>query len=200
MDAIKKGFDLRRFSIRDAISSTKDVPFLHVEHRIAAIRTTTDDRCKKLTIKAALIVSAVCLLFSVLGLAFADEYTFDTSEIAKCLTIEASTQRSNLFSTGWTGTLLSTCSTSTVRNKDDTLAEYDGTLQLDGSFEKGISRLFVRTNTAYQNSYLGSSLNTTLYEGYLSLKSSPSLTIDAGKNLEVGQRLRMEPRGIHRQT
>jgi hypothetical protein len=55
--------------------------------------------------------------------------------------------------------------------KGDILPEYNGMLQLEGSLEKGISGLFVRTNADYQNSYLGDSWKTTLYEGYLSLKS-----------------------------
>jgi hypothetical protein len=134
--------------------------------------------------KKALTFFAICILSTVFRFppaAFADEYTFDTSETEKKpyhlggyaevkpvfygLDRNAALYKPNFYG----------------RNEGDTLAEYDGTLQLEGSLEKGISRLFVRTNTAYQNSYLGSSLNTTLYEGYLSLKPSPSLTIDAGK-------------------
>jgi hypothetical protein len=67
------------------------------------------------------------------------------------------------------------------RDEGQTLPEYNAALQLEGGVEHGITKLFARTNTAYQNSYLGSSLQTTLFEGYLSLKPLPSLTIDAGK-------------------
>lgn len=125
-----------------------------------------------------------CLLSAVLCFpptVLADEYTFDTSETEKKpyylggyaeikpvfygLDRNAALYKLNFYG----------------RNEGDTLTEYDGTLQLEGSLDKGISRIFVRTNTAYQDSYLGESWQTRLYEGYLSLKPSPSLTIDAGK-------------------
>jgi hypothetical protein len=67
------------------------------------------------------------------------------------------------------------------REEGRTLPEYNAALQLDGGIEKGITKLFVRTNTAYQNSYLGTTSTTTAYEAFLSLKPAPSLTIDAGK-------------------
>jgi hypothetical protein len=61
------------------------------------------------------------------------------------------------------------------------LAESNGKLQLEGSLEKGISRLFARVNTDLQNGYQGWSEKTTLYEGFLSIKPSSSLVLDAGK-------------------
>lgn len=67
------------------------------------------------------------------------------------------------------------------RDEDDTLIEYNGKLQLEGSLEKGIGRLFVRTNSEYRNSYQGGSFRTTLYDGYLSLKPSSSFSFDIGK-------------------
>jgi len=67
------------------------------------------------------------------------------------------------------------------REEGHTLPEYNAALQLEGGIEKGITKLFVRTNTAYQNSYLGTTSKTTAYEAFLSLKPAPSLTIDAGK-------------------
>ena len=39
----------------------------------------------------------------------------------------------------------------------------------------------MKTNTDYKKSYLGENQKTTIYEGYLSIKPSSSLTIDAGK-------------------
>ncbi len=39
------------------------------------------------------------------------------------------------------------------RNVGATTPEYDGTLQLEGSLEKGISRFYFKTNTAYTNNY-----------------------------------------------
>ena len=67
------------------------------------------------------------------------------------------------------------------RDEGHTLPEYNAALQLEGGIEKGITKLFVRTNTAYQDSYLGATSTTTVYEAFLSVKPAPSLTIDAGK-------------------
>jgi len=70
------------------------------------------------------------------------------------------------------------------RNEGKTIEEYNGKLQLEGSLEKGIARLFVRTNFDLKYSYLGWEHNDPkrmIYEGYLSLKPSPSLTFKLGK-------------------
>jgi len=67
------------------------------------------------------------------------------------------------------------------RNEGDTVEEYNFTIQLDGSYEKGIVKLYTKINTDFQESYLGWSEETDLYEGYLSLKPSPSLTLEMGK-------------------
>jgi len=61
------------------------------------------------------------------------------------------------------------------------LGETNGKLQLEGSLEKGITRLFARANTDLQNSYQGWSEKTTLYEGFLSVKPSSALVLEAGK-------------------
>ena len=67
------------------------------------------------------------------------------------------------------------------RSEGPTLPEYKAALQLDGSIEKGWATLFVRLNTDYLDSYLGSEFTTTAFEAYLSLKPAPSLVITAGK-------------------
>jgi len=67
------------------------------------------------------------------------------------------------------------------RDEGHTLPEYNAALQLEGGIEKGMTKLFVRTNTSYQDSYLGATSVTTVYEAFLSVKPAPSLTIDAGK-------------------
>jgi len=70
------------------------------------------------------------------------------------------------------------------RDEGKTIEEYNGTLQIEGSYEKGIARLFVRTNFDLQYSYLGWEHNETkrmIYEGYLSLKPSDSLSFKFGK-------------------
>lgn len=67
------------------------------------------------------------------------------------------------------------------RNEGDTTTEYNGRLRIEGSLESGIARLFVRANGDFRDSYLGEALEGALYDGYLSLKPSPALTIEAGK-------------------
>jgi len=70
------------------------------------------------------------------------------------------------------------------RDEGKTIEEYNGKLQLEGSLEKGIARLFVRTNFDLKYSYLGWEHNDSkrmIYEGYLSLKPSPSLSFKFGK-------------------
>ncbi len=134
--------------------------------------------------KAALIFSVICALCSVFCLpspAFPEEYTFDLSEIEKKpyhiggyaefrpvffgLDKDASFYKLTFYN----------------RDEGATLEEYNATLQLEGSLEKGIARFLIRTNTDYNKSYLGEDQETNLYEGFLSLKPSSSLTIDMGK-------------------
>src|SRR3990172_5141499 len=136
--------------------------------------------------KAALTFSVVCTLCSLFCLpssAFPEEYTFDLSEIEKKpyhiggyaefrpvffgLDKDASFYKLTFYN----------------RDEGAALEEYNVTLQLEGSLEKGIARLFIRTNTDYKKSYLGEDQETILYEGFLSLKPSSSLTIDMGKKM-----------------
>lgn len=67
------------------------------------------------------------------------------------------------------------------RDEGSTLEKYDMTLQLEGSYEKSIARIFARINNNFNYTYEGWSGKTTLYEGFLSLRPSPSLTVDMGK-------------------
>jgi len=118
---------------------------------------------------------------ALLSIAGAEEYTFDVSEIEKKpyhiggyaeirpvlfgLDKDASLYKLRFYN----------------RDEGSTLKEYNAALQLEGSLEKGIGRLFLRTNTDYRNSYVGEEWKTTVYEGFLSLKPSSSLTVDIGK-------------------
>ncbi len=70
------------------------------------------------------------------------------------------------------------------RDEGKTIEEYNGRLRLEGSLEKGIARLFVKANFDLQYSYLGwehSEPKSMIYEGYLSLKPSTSLSFNFGK-------------------
>jgi hypothetical protein len=125
-----------------------------------------------------------CILYSIfffLSPVFAEQYTFDISEIEKKLYhiggyLEF---RPILFGLDKNASLYKL----RFYNRDEggTLEEYNAELQLEGSIEKGITKLFVITNTHYKKFYAGEDQKTTIYEGYLSIKPSPSLTIDTGK-------------------
>jgi hypothetical protein len=62
-----------------------------------------------------------------------------------------------------------------------TTREYDANLQLEGSFERGISRIYAKTHTGYTNNYAEKTTQTKLFEGYLSVKPSHSFIMDFGK-------------------
>jgi hypothetical protein len=62
-----------------------------------------------------------------------------------------------------------------------TTGEYNFRLQLEGSYEVGIARYFLRVNQDLNNTYAGWNSNGRLYEGLLSLKPSDSLSMDIGK-------------------
>jgi hypothetical protein len=69
------------------------------------------------------------------------------------------------------------------RDEGKTTEEYNFKLLLDASYEQDNARLFVRLSYDVSNTYLGWQDNLTPYEAYLSLKPSPSLTLDAGKKV-----------------
>ncbi len=63
----------------------------------------------------------------------------------------------------------------------NTLMEWDGKVQLEGSYEKGIFRLYAKTNTDLKSTYAGGSERSLFYEAYGSMKPSSSLKTDVGK-------------------
>ncbi len=67
------------------------------------------------------------------------------------------------------------------RDEGRTIEEYNFRLQLEGSYEQGIARVFARANGDLTHTYEGWLDNTSLYEGFLSLKPSNSFTLDIGK-------------------
>ncbi|OPY92807.1 MAG: hypothetical protein A4E73_00743 [Syntrophaceae bacterium PtaU1.Bin231] len=67
------------------------------------------------------------------------------------------------------------------RDEGRTLQEFNLKLQLEGSYEQDMARLYFKTNTNYKNSYLGSDEQSTFYEAYGTLKPSDSFKADAGK-------------------
>ena len=145
----------------------------------------TDDRGQKTDFNNValtfFVVSTLCFVLCLPPSAFAEDYTFDISEIEKKpyhiggyaefkpvlfgFDKDASLYKLKFYD----------------RDEGSTLKEYNSTLQLEGSLEKGIAKLFVKTNTDYKKSYPGEDQKTTVYEGFLSLKPLSSLTIDIGK-------------------
>jgi hypothetical protein len=124
------------------------------------------------------------IVFLLASISFAEEYKFDLSEIEKkpyhiggyvefrpvifWLDRDAALYKLRFFN----------------RDKENTIGELNGKLQIEGSYEKGIARLFVRTNFDLKYSYLGwdySDPERMIYEGYISLKPIPSLTFKLGK-------------------
>ncbi len=67
------------------------------------------------------------------------------------------------------------------RDEGKSAEEYNFTLQLDGSYEMGIATFYLKVNSDIQYSYTGWSDKTSIFEGYVSLKPSHSLSVDAGK-------------------
>jgi len=63
----------------------------------------------------------------------------------------------------------------------NTLMEWNGKVQLEGSYEKGIFRLYAKTNTDLKSTYAGGSEQSLFYEAYGSMKPSSSLKTDVGK-------------------
>ncbi|MFH2119720.1 MAG: hypothetical protein ABIJ25_04910, partial [Pseudomonadota bacterium] len=121
------------------------------------------------------------LLLWPLSLGAEETYTFDLSEIEKKPyhfggymemkpTIFQTRQDSSLYRLKYYN-----------RDLGGTLEEANFKLQLDGSYEKGIARLYFKSNTDYKLSRLGDQEKTDLYEGFLSLNPSSSWRIDAGK-------------------
>jgi len=63
-----------------------------------------------------------------------------------------------------------------------TLMEWNGRFQLEGSYEKGIGRVFVKTNTDLRYStFANGNERTAIFDGYGTLKPSPSWKFEIGK-------------------
>lgn len=121
----------------------------------------------------------VTVLFS--GALYAEEYSFDLSEVEKKPHHVGghAELRPVLYGLDEEAALYKM--RFNKRDEGDTLSEYNAVLQLEGVIEKGMTKFFVRTNTGYQDSYLGATSATMAYEAFLSVKPGPSLLIDVGK-------------------
>lgn len=129
--------------------------------------------------KAVVIVLLIIFGFQYPG--YGEDYSFDLSEIEKkpyhiggyvefSPVLSRLNQESALYKLGF-------------YNKDEgnNIEEYNFRFQLEAGYEKGIARFFVRTNSDISHTYSGWDDKTSIYEGYISVKPSSSLRIDAGK-------------------
>jgi len=67
--------------------------------------------------------------------------------------------------------------------KKDTQQQYNLGLRLEGTYEKGLASLYFRTDSLLWHNDQGWDGDIDLSEGYLSLKPSPSFTLNAGKEV-----------------
>lgn len=119
------------------------------------------------------------LLFS--GLSAQEEYKFDLSEIEKKAFqfggyLEFRPVLFGLDRGSWLYKLAFY-----DLEKEETILEYNFNALLDASYEKGIIKAKIRTNTDITKSISGWSHKTTLFEALLSVKPSLSLHLDIGK-------------------
>jgi hypothetical protein len=75
------------------------------------------------------------------------------------------------------------------QDRGSTLEEWNTRLQLEGSYEKGMGRMYVKTNADYRySSFTGGAERTAFFEGYGTLKPSESWKFEIGKkNLKWGK-------------
>jgi hypothetical protein len=124
---------------------------------------------------------AACCLLLVITPARAQEYKFEASEVEKkpyhiggymeaMPTLFGVDRNAALYKLNFYN-----------RTVGGTTPEYNGTLQLEGSLEKGVSRFYIKTNTGYTNNYAVETTKTTILEGNVSLKPSPAFVAELGK-------------------
>jgi hypothetical protein len=115
------------------------------------------------------------------SLCSADDYTFDLEEIEKKTFRFSGYAEINpvIYDTDPEGAFYKLRFYD--RDQGSTLEKYDMTLQTEGDYEKGIARAFARINSNLHHTYEGWSGKAELYEGFMSLKPTPSLKVAAGK-------------------
>ena len=68
-------------------------------------------------------------------------------------------------------------------SKRSRVDEYNFRFLMDASYEKGIAGFFLRTNVDAVESEIDSDVEAKIFEGYLSIKPSPSFTVEVGKKI-----------------
>ena len=69
------------------------------------------------------------------------------------------------------------------RDEGSTVEQYNLGLRLEGSYQEDKVGIYFRTDSLLRYDYLGWDGEIDLLEGYLSMKPSPSLTVDVGKKV-----------------
>ena len=69
------------------------------------------------------------------------------------------------------------------QDEGSTLQQYNFGLRLEGDYEKGIANLYFRADSRLWYDYQGWDGDIVLQEGYLSLEPSPSIALNAGKEV-----------------
>lgn len=145
------------------------------------------EQCRRLALAAAILLAAL-LVPQTAPRAAEETYSFDLSEIEKkpwhiggYAEVRPVRYRLNPDGAFYKLRFYN-------RDEGDAVNEFNGRLQLEGSYEKGAGRLYVRTNTDYRRSYSGETEKTSIYEGYGTLRPGASFKLDAGKkNLKWGK-------------
>ena len=128
-----------------------------------------------------MLLFAFLLLFSVCFPVFAEEYTFEASEVEKkpyhiggylefIPSLMGFDRNSSLYKLNFYN-----------RKTEATTDQYTAGVQLEGSLEKDIFKLYAKTYTSYTNSIQEETTKLNIFEAYGSLKPSASLTFDFGK-------------------
>lgn len=135
---------------------------------------------------AALLLLA-CGLLAILPAYAQEEYQVDLSKIQK--EIENKPYAMNGF-VEFTPALLGLDRTSRIyqaqlagRGVGETMDQYLSRLRIEGSYQKGMARLYAMGDGYLKNSDLGWTGKANLLQGYLSLKLKPNAAVDIGKRV-----------------
>ena len=125
------------------------------------------------------LIAAIVMFCS--SVSFAGEYEFDISEIEKKpFRVGGYAElRPSLFGLDRDAALYQL--NFYDRDEGKTIEKVSGKLQLEGTYERGVAKLFARINSDLSYSYSGWDYGIDMYEVYLSLKPYTSFTIDIGK-------------------
>ena len=125
-----------------------------------------------------------CLLASLIAFnAWAGEYDFDIPDIEKKPYEFGGSIKAEYVLSGLNEGSTQYHQKFYNRDEGSTLHAYGFNLQLEGSYQIGIAKFYAKGNTDLTHDYLGWEEDTSLYEGFVSIKPTPSFTLEAGKKV-----------------